>query len=197
MSLSDLFETVWEVIEADPGPARRPVSGDEVSRATDLQPSGAERFPVCRHLDAALSAAEGSGLTRVAGQVRASADALVWSQNASYTEAKVGRYFLDNYATGMLTGPEGNLARQAPCSGFVLLGPDTIYAEHSHGPREVYLVLTPGAAWNVDGTGWSAVAAGQVIHHGPWQRHAMRTGATPLLAFAAWLDEGDRSAVTI
>ena len=189
MPLNDLFTCVWDAIEAAPGPARRPSVNDPSADGLECFPSGMERFPVCAHLEGALDAAERSGLGDIAARVRAAKDRLVWSQNDSYTEAKVGRHFLDNYVTGMLTGPEGNLARQAPVSGFVLLGPDTAYAEHSHAPREVGLVLTPGAEWNVDGSGWSGVAAGQIIHHMSWQSHGMRTREVPMLAFAAWLDE--------
>ena len=51
---------------------------------------------------------------------------------------------MQNYAAGLLTGPDAPLACDAPPSGFLLLGPDTDYPAHSHMPREIYLVLTPG-----------------------------------------------------
>lgn len=137
------------------------------------------------------------GRRQIARLLRQSTSRLIWSQNTSYSEEKLGRRFLDNYVTGILTGPEGNLAREAPCSGFVLLGPETEYPEHCHGPREVYLVVTPGGEWCLDGTDWFSVRPGQVIHHAPWQSHAMRTSREPMLAFAAWLDQGDRRAITI
>ena len=97
----------------------------------------------------------------------------------------------------MLTGPEGNLARRSPVSGFVLIGPGATYPMHNHAPREVYLVLTPDAEWAHEEDDWFPVEAGQVIHHRSRQDHAIRAGRTPFLAFAAWLDDGDRGAIAV
>jgi len=59
------------------------------------------------------------------------------------------------------------------------------------------LVLTPGVEWRLNGKKWFSVTPGEVICHAPSQSHAMRTQATPMLAFAAWLDGGSRSAISI
>ena len=196
--LSELFSRVWDAIEASLEPVKRPrCAPDGIAGAADPFESPVDRFPVSAQLECALAAAERSGQGVIAKRLRAAGNLLPWSQNASYAEAKLGHHFLDNYVSGMLTGPDGNLARDAPCSGFLLLGPGTEYPQHSHGPAEVYLVLTPGSEWRLDGTRWFGVEAGQVIHHAPWQNHAMRTHDTPMLAFAAWLDDGDRRAISI
>jgi hypothetical protein len=129
--------------------------------------------------------------------MRQAADLLVWSQNDSYSEAKLGFHFMKNYVFGLLTGPDATFAREAPPSGFLLLGANTEYPVHSHVPREIYLVLTPDVEWRLDGKNWFSVTPGEVIYHAPSQSHAMRTQATPMLAFAAWLDGGSRSAVSI
>ena len=80
---------------------------------------------------------------------------------------------------------------------FLLLGPHTEYRDHSHAPREVYLVLTAGPQWRVDGGDWFAVEPGQVVFHPSRQLHALRARSTPLLVFAAWLDRGERAAIAI
>lgn len=196
--LRRLLSLVWDRIEAGDGPARRPnlQSGDHAS-ARRNRGSNLQRFPVSRYLKPSLSAAARSGMGELAASLSESIDTLVWSQNETYLEAGLDSHFLDNYVTGMLTGMEANFACSVPCSGFVLLGPGAEYPEHSHAPREVYLVLTAGAHWRLDSGQWFAAKPGQVIYHSAWQRHAMRTHSEPMLAFAAWLDDGDRRAISI
>jgi hypothetical protein len=196
--LEELFAHVWDRIEANVEAAKRP----ETAPADCTAPAGTyeshlERFRVSQYLEGSLEAAEEAGAEQISSLLRQAKNLLVWSQEETYIAAKLGSHFMENYVTGILTGPEGNLARDAPCSGFVLLGPDTEYPQHSHAPREVYLVLTPGVEWRLDGTHWFSVDPGQVIYHSPWQGHAIRTHATPMLAFAAWLDDGDRRAISI
>jgi len=196
--LNELFRHVWDRIEADVDAAKRPQwEAADHAGSRVLNESNLEQFPVSRHLEGSLRAAERSGAEKISSLLRQAKNFLVWSHNESYYATKLDGHFMENYVTGMLTGPEGNFARDAPCSGFVLLGPDTEYPEHSHAPREVYLVLTPGVEWRLDGTHWFSVDPGQVIYHSPWQGHAMRTQVTPMLAFAAWLDDGDRRAIRI
>jgi hypothetical protein len=156
-----------------------------------------DRFPVARYFETSLTAAEQWGLERVSILLRQAADSLVWSQNESYSEAKFGLHFMHSYVFGLLTGPDALFGRQAPPSGFLLLGPHTVYPAHHHIPREIYLVLTPGVEWCLDNTDWFSVSPGEVVYHAPGQSHAMRTQATPMLAFAAWLDHGSRRAIDI
>ena len=75
------------------------------------------------------------------------------------------------------------------------MGPRVTYEDHHHGPREFYLVLTPGSHWRLDRGAWFDVSPGELILHEPWQMHAMRTGDQPLLAFAGWVEPGERTAV--
>ena len=196
--LNELFACVWDRIETNLEAAKRPeIVAINQARSPDICDSRLEQFPVGKYLEPSLKAAEQSGCEAISGLLRQTRNSLAWSQNESYLEARLGSRFIENYVTGILTGPEGNLARDAPCSGFVLLGPNTEYPEHSHSPREVYLVLTPGTEWCLDGADWFSVDPGQVIYHSVCQSHAMRTHAIPMLAFAAWLDHGNRSAITI
>ena len=156
-----------------------------------------DEFAVLRHLDAALESAR-SGVLRELADVFATACADIrWTQNAAYDEARVGRELLDKYAYACLTGPDGHEPCEAPLSGYILLAPRLVYADHRHAPRELYLVLTPGAQWSLDSGEWFDVEAGDLIVHEPWQMHAMRTVDKPMLAFAAWLERGERCAIEI
>ncbi len=154
-------------------------------------------FPVLAHFDRALALARRHELAGLAAALEAARGELRWSQNAAYDEASVGRDLLDGYAYAVLTAPDGPLACESPLCGYLMMAPDLLYRDHRHAPREIYLVLTPGARWCLDGGDWFDVAPGELIVHEPWQTHAMQTGAEPLLAVAAWLEPGDRTAITI
>ena len=196
--LIELFDYVWDAIEAAGTMGKRP-EGFWRHRAEELLTpvSILDQFPVSKYFETSLTAAEQCGLERVSILLRQAADSLVWSQNESYSETKFGPHFMENYVFGLLTGPDALFAREAPPSGFLLLGTNTEYPTHRHVPREVYLVLTPDVEWCLDDTNWFSVTPGEVIYHAPGQSHAIRTQATPMLAFAAWLDHGSRSAITI
>lgn len=195
--LNELFDQVWTYIEADGDGTLRPEAvGSEHTDPGDRYDSPIDQYAVSRYLRPSLQSAHHC-VKPIVELIDQQVNALTWSQNASYTEQKLGRRFMGNYVTGILTGPEANLARHIPCSGFVLLGPETEYPSHSHVPREVYLVLTPGGEWRLDDGDWFSVESGQVIYHAKLQNHAMRTRNAPMLAFAAWLDDGDRDAITI
>jgi len=172
-------------------PALEPLQRERV----DSRPG--EDFPVLAHLDAALRLARDGELAALAETFAAARGALKWSQNAAYDEDSVGRKLLDNYAYACLSGPDCLQPCEAPLGGYILLGPNFEYPDHNHAPREVYLVLTPGTRWCLDSGEWFDVAVGDLIVHEPWQMHATRTGEHPFLAFAAWLERGERSAIRI
>lgn len=152
-------------------------------------------FPVLRHLDQALSLAAEFELADIAASFGKLMDQLRWSQNPNYTIANSQQSFLDGYAYAGFSGPDAPILCAVPRGGLVLLGPDVVYPAHHHQPREVYLVLTPGSQWCLDEGEWFDVAPGDLIIHDSWQMHAMRTSEEPMLAFAGWLDVGDRRAI--
>lgn len=197
-SLNDLYESVWEAVEnrldfvQRPGPA--PFEGNVV--AGSAQDNQAD-FPTLRHLDNAITIAEQGTLGHIASVLRDTHSSLSWSQNPSYSESSLGHRFMNNYAFGALTEEDIDANDDLPTSGFMLIGPDTEYRAHRHAPREIYLLLTPGASWQLDRADWFPVDAGGAVFHDAWQYHAMRTGDSPMLAFAAWLDSGDRREIRI
>ena len=154
-------------------------------------------FPVLEHFDRALALARRHALAELAAALEAARDELCWSQNAAYDETTVDRALLDGYAYAVLTGPDAPLPCEAPLCGYLMMAPGLHYRDHRHAPREIYLVLTPGARWCLDSGDWFEVMPGELIVHEPWQMHAMQTGDEPLLAFAAWLEPGDRTAISI
>jgi len=161
----------------------------------DAESRFSDHFPVLDHLDDALALTAQGPLAEIGARFAGVMHQLRWSQNPNYTEANSRRSFLDGYAYAGFSGPDAPLLCAVPRGGLVLLGPRVTYPSHHHAPREVYLVLTPGAQWCLDEGEWFDVEAGELIFHDSWQMHAMRTGAQPLLAFAGWIEVGDRRAI--
>ena len=197
--LDAVLNDCWTAVEA----RTEMIAGGRVARP-DTVPQEVPRltgrvgtdFPVLGHLEDALAAAASGPLAALADRFGALSGMVEWSQNSGYTEANSTRSFLDGYAYASLSGPDGPVLCEAPMAGFMLLGPDVHYPDHKHAPREVYLVLTPGARWSLDSGDWVAVPAGALILHQSWQKHAIQTGDTPFLAFAAWLEPGPRDGIS-
>jgi len=196
--LEALNQLIWSRIAAQP----ERVSGRQIlmpakidCERRDAESRFSDSFPVLNQIDTALAltalgplAEIGEGFARVMHQLR-------WSQNPNYNENNSKRSFLDGYAYAGFSGPDAPLLCAVPRGGLVLLGPDVEYPSHHHQPKEVYLVLTPGSQWCLDEGEWFDVVAGDLLFHDSWQMHAMRTREHPLLAFAGWLEIGDRRAI--
>ncbi len=161
----------------------------------DAESRFSDGFAVLSHLESALKLAAETELSELASRFADNLRLLRWSQNPIYTIHNSSRSFLDGYAYAGFSGPDAPLLCAAPRGGFVLLGPDVVYPSHNHQPREVYLVLTPGSQWCLDEGEWFDVAPGDLLYHDSWQMHAMRTRKQPLLAFASWIEVGDRRAI--
>ena len=136
----------------------------------------AENFAALRHLSGVSGA--------LAADFRASAAHLPWFQ--TYGSADFGAEFLKVYAACELVGPRGPFVSAEFSCGVLLLGPGVLYPEHWHAAAEVYVPLSGHAEWFRAGEGWSLQAPLTVIHHASNQKHAMRTGAEPLLALYIW-----------
>lgn len=196
--LDELNRLTWEAIAARPDR----VNGRQVAmpekidcQRRDAESRFSDRFPVLDHLERALELTAQGPLAEIGERFSRVLDSLRWSQNPNYTEANSRRSFLDGYAYAGFSGPDAPLLCEVPRGGLVLLGPGVTYPGHHHQPREVYLVLTPGSQWRLDDGEWFDVDAGELLFHDSWQMHAMRTGDEPLLAFAGWLEVGDRRAI--
>ena len=202
MTLDQLERLIWATVEAN----RDAVTGEAIP-ATEWHPSDgtpdaahyAEDFPALRYLDDAVALATEAGFGEIAQAfrdlVRDPAQRMAWSQNANYTADSAASTLKNGYCYAAISGPDGPVFRAAPRGGLALFGPGVDYPAHNHAPKEVYLVLTPGAQWQLDHGEWFDVQAGDVIYHRPWQVHAMRTLDRPMLAFAGWMERGDRGQI--
>ena len=72
-------------------------------------------------------------------------------------------------------------------AGFFLVGPEVAYHDHAHAPEELYLPVAGEGRFWAERSGWRAAGSGEVIVHQPWEWHAMRTCAAPVLIFWMWL----------
>ncbi len=152
-------------------------------------------FPVLRHVNAAIELARQHKAASIADHFAGALPLLRWSQNPSYNETNCSRSLLDGYAYAAMGGPDGPIKCAAPRGGIMLMGPQVTYPDHRHGPKEVYLVLTPGAQWRLDEGDWFDVEAGDLLYHDAWQMHAIRTTDQPFLAFAGWVEPGERASI--
>jgi hypothetical protein len=118
---------------------------------------------------------------------------LEWRQTytlADVTSGAIALDFLDRYGWCELIGPHAALASDRMACGFLLLGAETHYPSHTHEAEELYLPLSGTASWRQDQGErkgeWQQRVPGTLIHHAPFEAHAMRTAADPLLALYLW-----------
>jgi hypothetical protein len=88
-----------------------------------------------------------------------------------------------------LVGPEGPVVSAKCRFGLYLQAPDCLYPPHSHAAEELYLLISGSAEWQLDDSNPFTPPGSGLVHHLPWQKHAMRTGASSLLALWAWLGD--------
>ena len=143
----------------------------------------AAALPVLRWLPDIADDSAAFGMDLVAAVCRA-AGSLAWRQ--TYTARDLDAAFLDNYGWSEILGGSGPLASERLACGFLILGPATHYPRHRHEAEEIYLPLSGIAAWQQGDAVWRERPPGTPIHHAGEEPHAMRTGASPLLALYLW-----------
>ncbi len=151
-------------------------------------------LPVLAHLADAVAVARLALARDVGDALAVAAAGAVWTQTAAYVAQPPGPGFLDGYAHATLRGPvdgaadrRGGAPRPPTAAwGMLLLGPDVDYPHHHHPADEVYLPLTTARWSHGRGTPLVEEPARSLVHHRPWQAHAMTTGAGPLLALYLW-----------
>jgi hypothetical protein len=165
--------------------SRMAVQAAELMRqASTLKAADPPRpLPVLAHLGAIAS-----GLpieTESTALFRDGAAHLPWTEDGFVLPAAIqGR---NAYAE--LIGPEGPLLSSQCRFGFYLQAPGCLYPAHSHAAEELYMILGGSAEWWVDGTDRFVPPVLGLVHHRPWQKHAMRTDVSPLLAMWVWLGD--------
>ena len=152
----------------------RPFEGRSAASATDV--------PVCAFLEQALQPKGGEldGLLTALGRIRAG---LTWCEMPA---AKVPEHFRRRHGWVEIAGPDGTVVCDDVRFGFYLQAPETFYPAHCHEAEELYLVLSGTAEWQAGDDDFSSKPPGSLVHHRPWQAHAMRTLSDPLLALWGW-----------
>jgi dimethylpropiothetin dethiomethylase len=153
----------------------RPFEGRSASSAKDI--------PVCRFLGEVMGPSGGDldGLLAALGRIRAG---LPWRELPA---AIAPEQFRHRHGWAEIAGPDGTVVCDGFRFGLYLQAPETFYPAHCHEAEELYLVLSGTAEWQAGDEEFSSKPPGSLIHHRPWQAHAMRTLSEPLLALWGWL----------
>ncbi len=143
-------------------------------------------LPVLAHLDDANARVADEVDEQLAEAVGLVARRAAWTRTASYADDLA---LFAGYAHAEVRGDDDLVL------GLVVLGPDVHYRAHHHPAEEYYLPL--GAIRWDHGEGWVDEPAGELIHHAPWQPHAMSTGDRPVLLAYLWFDQVDTPSVFV
>jgi hypothetical protein len=162
--------------------------GDEataraVARLAHPAEAGGTDLPVLAWLDDALARAAEAVDADLAGALGAVARSVRWQQTASYVEHPPDASFLDRYGHAAVAGSDDLTL------GLLLLGPDVHYPRHHHPAEEFY--LPAGTIRWTHATDDAPVRepAGVLLHHAPWQPHALLTDERPVLLAWVWTGE--------
>lgn len=137
-------------------------------------------LPATRYLPSALNTASLSpGLTALVDSLRALSPELSWVRRTAMAGA--GPEFADGHANAVLVGEGGIAVHSRLTIGVTVMAPGVLYADHSHPPSEVYLVLSPGQ-WRQDNGAWHEPGIGGTVYNPPGIVHAMRSADAPLVA---------------
>lgn len=107
-----------------------------------------------------------------------------WQQ--TYTEAELGRSFLDRYGYFELIGQTGHF-HSATCNAYIGYWAEHLhYPWHYHVAEELYFVLTGQARFESEGDPPAILTPNQARFHKSNQPHAMTTGDQPILTLILW-----------
>ena len=166
------------------------LAGGLVDQRSTVSDTGST-LPATRYFPTAISTARRLPLM---GALIESLEALIpelaWARRP--TMAGAGPEFADGHANAVAVGEGGLVANARVTVGLTVMAPHVLYADHSHPPAEVYLVLSPGE-WRQRSRAWFAPGAGQTVYNPPGITHAMRSGDVPLLTIWTLLGRSGRS----
>ena len=120
--------------------------------------------------------------------IAAAAPEAAWRQ--TYTQAEVGRAYLDEYGWVELLGPTGHFITDELRAFVGFWGPALQYPAHSHPASEIYLVLKGSARFEVHGWTPRDAGPGETVEIPGGATHAMKIGLQGLLVFALWKGTG-------
>jgi hypothetical protein len=179
---ANIAAQIKQLLESLRQPVLAPFLADWPHRA-ERRAVHASSLPVLRWIP--QIAADGAAFgTEMVAAVCGAAPSLAWRQ--TYTANDLHPAFLDNYGWSEILGTNGPWASERIACGFLILGSSTLYPRHRHAAEEVYLPLSGTAAWQQGDAVWRERSPGTLIYHASEESHAMRTGASPLLALYLW-----------
>lgn len=141
---------------------------------------GTTDLPVLGWLDDALARAVEEVDADLAEALGALARGARWRQTASYVERPPDGTFLDRYGHCGLAGTDDLTV------GLLLLGPDVHYPRHHHPAEEFYLPAGTIRWTHATHDAPAPEPAGVLVHHAPWQPHALWTDARPVVLAYVW-----------
>ncbi|PZQ95274.1 MAG: hypothetical protein DI533_19590 [Cereibacter sphaeroides] len=120
--------------------------------------------------------------------IKAVASQAYWQQ--TYSEAEVGRDFLNRYGWFELVGPTGHYLSDTMRAYIAFWGEGLHYPMHLHEAEELYYILAGSAEFHAAGQGSAILRPQDARHHASNQPHAMDTHAEPVLTLILWRGVG-------
>ena len=142
-------------------------------------------------LRTALNEATDPCILSIVKDIKACLLDVTWKQDKSEfypTSAEVGKRYIESNLHAQLIGPDGSVARSKDFMlGVFILGPWTLYKDHSHIAPEFYLNLSNKSDWRFNFGPWQRYGAGSLIWNPSKQIHATKVSDKPFLSIFAWL----------
>lgn len=141
-------------------------------------------------LEALAEATDPSTLS-IVRNIKACLRDLTWKKDRSefYSPGSdVGKRYIESNLHTQLIGPSGIVAKSTEFMlGLFMLGPWTLYKDHSHIAPELYLNLSNKSDWRFDFGPWQRFGAGSLIWNPSNQVHATMVSEKYFLSIFAWL----------
>ena len=158
-------------------------------RLIDLPPQGTRHDEVLKDAIAGIVAPE---LQEIARCLKAAKDDLIWREdNAQFYPpgAELGEGYTKCNLHTLLIGPDACGHHHPDFNlGIFMLGPRTLYRDHSHDAPELYLNLSEKSGWRFGTRDWQDYPAGSLIWNAAGEPHATRVYDQPFISVFVWLE---------
>ena len=146
-------------------------------------------------LRTALDEATDPSILSIVSDIKKCLGDVTWKQDRSEfypTGSEVGKRYVESNLHAQLIGPKGSVAKSKDFMlGVFILGPWTLYKDHSHIAPEFYLNLSNKSDWRFNFGPWQRYGAGSLIWNPSKQVHATMVSEKPFLSIFAWLGHVD------
>ena len=105
-------------------------------------------------------------------------------------DPRAGRGFGDGATANAVVGPWAALKADHVGAGFFALNQGIEYADHAHGPDEIYVPLAGRGLFRCESYGEMRAGPDTVIYQPSWKWHSMQTPDSPVLLLWVWIGEG-------